>query len=77
MEIMNFPKILWILTRIPGKPFKVVRNSGIPQYFESTGFEILPKLLLSFLEILRFLGTQFSVVHKGVWIFSGKGKREL
>ena len=57
---MNFPKILWILNEIPGKPFKVLQNSGIPQDFESAGFRILQKLLFSFLEILKFLGTQFS-----------------
>ena len=53
------------LTGIPGKPFKILQNSGIPQEFESAGFGILHKLLLSFLEILKFLGTQFSVVHRG------------
>ena len=53
------------LTGIPGKPFKVLRNSGIPQDFESAGSGILQKLQLSFLEILKFLGTQFSVVHGG------------
>ena len=42
-----------------------------PQDSESAGFGILYKLLLPFLEILQFLGTQFSVVHR-VWIFSGK-----
>ena len=36
---MNIPKIVLILTRIPGKPFKVLRNSGIPQDLESAGFE--------------------------------------
>ena len=41
---------------------KVLQNSGIPQDFESG---ILHKLLLSFLEILKFLGTQFSVVNVG------------
>ena len=61
----NFTKILWILTRIPGKPFKILQNSGIPQASESAGFQILYKLLLPFLEILKFLGTQFSVVDGG------------
>ena len=42
-----------------------LRNSGIPQHFESDGSGILQKLQLSFLEILKFLGTQFSVVHRG------------
>ena len=32
---MNFPKILQILTKIPGKQSKVLQNSGIPQDFES------------------------------------------
>ena len=53
-----------ILTGIPGNSFKVLQNSGIPQDFESAGFGILHRLLLSFLEILKFLGTQFSVVHR-------------
>ena len=66
----NFPKILQILTGIPGKPFKFLRNSGIFQDFESAGSGILQKLQLSFLEILKILGTQFSVVHGG-GIFSG------
>ena len=43
--------------------------SGIPQDFESARFGILNKLPLSFLEILKFMGTQFSVVHGGVDIF--------
>ena len=65
---MNSPKFFeffLILTGIPGNSFKVLQNSGISQDFESAGFGILQKLLLSFLEILTFLGTQFSVVHKG------------
>ena len=48
-----------------------MRNSGIPQDFESAGSGILQKLQLSFLEILKFLGAQFSVVQGGGWIFSG------
>ena len=44
---------------------KFLRNFGIPQDFESAGSGILQKLQLSFLEILKFLGTQFSVVHRG------------
>ena len=63
---MNISKILLILTGIPGKPFKVLRNSGIPQDFESEGFGILHKLPLYFLEILKFVGTQFSVAHRGL-----------
>ena len=62
---MNFPKILGILTGIPGKPFKILQNSEIPQDSKSAGFGILHKLLLSFLEILKFLGIQFSVVNRG------------
>ena len=42
-----------------------MQNSGIPQDFESAGSGILQKLQLSFLEILKFLGTQFGVVHGG------------
>ena len=33
----NFRQILYILTGIPGKPFKFLQNSGIPQDFESAG----------------------------------------
>ena len=62
---MNFTKIFWILIGIPGKPFKVLQNSGFRRDFESAGFGILHKLLLPFLEILKFLGTQFNVVHTG------------
>ena len=51
----NTPKILQILTGIPEKPFTFLRNSGIPQDFESVGSGILQKLKLSFLEILKFL----------------------
>ena len=47
------------------KTIQNLQNSGIPQDFELAGFRILHKLLLSFLEILKFLGTQFSVVHGG------------
>ena len=62
---MNFPQIIGILTGLRGNSFKVLQNSGIPQDLESAGFGILHKLLLLFLEILKFLGTQFSVVHWG------------
>ena len=34
-KFTNFPQILQFLTGIPGKPFKFLQNSGIPQYFES------------------------------------------
>ena len=54
-----------IKTGIPGKPFKFLQISGIPQDFESAGSGILQKLQFSFLEILKFLGTQFGVVHGG------------
>ena len=64
-EFREFPQIFGILTRIPGRSFKVLQNSGIPEDFESAGFGILHKLLLPFLEILKFLGTQFSVIHRG------------
>ena len=68
---MNFLHIFGILTGIPGNSFKVLQNSGIPEDFESAGFEILHKLPLSSLEIVEFFGTQVSVVHRVVWIFSG------
>ena len=58
---MNFPQLFGILT---GISFKVLRNSGIPQDFESVGFGILHKLLLYFLEIMKFFGNQFGVVHR-------------
>ena len=67
---MNFPQIFGILAGIPGNPFKVLQNSGIPEDFESAGLGILHKLLLSFLEILKFLGAQFNVVHGG-WGWGG------
>ena len=70
---MNSPQIFGIFTGIPGNSFKVLQNSGISQDFESAGFGIVHKLLPS-LEILKFLGTQFSVVHRGgvdiFWIFT-------
>ena len=44
---------------------EVLQYSEIPQDFESAWFGILHKLPLSFLEILKFLGTQFIVVHGG------------
>ena len=62
---MNLPQIFGILTGIPGNSFKVLQNSGTSQDFESEEFGILHKLLLCFLEILKFLGTQFDVVHGG------------
>ena len=55
-----------------------MQNSGIPQDFESAGSGILLKLQLSFLEILKVLGTQVSVVHGGGgWIFSGIAQYEF
>ena len=64
---MNFSEMLWILTGIPRKPFTILQNSGIPQDFESAGFGFLQTVLLycPSLEILKFLDTQFSVVHGG------------
>ena len=47
------------------KIIQSLENCGIPQYLESATFGIQQKLLLSFLEILKFLSTQFSVVHRG------------
>ena len=47
------------------KTIEFFRNSGIPQDFESAGSGILQKLQLSFMEILKFLGTLFSVVRWG------------
>ena len=58
-------KFCKFLAGIPLKPFKFLRNSGIPQDFELVDSGILEKLQLSFLEILKFLGTQFDVVHRG------------
>ena len=49
----------------PRKSFQVLRNSGILQDFQSVGAGMLQKLLLSFLEILKFLRTQFSVLDRG------------
>ena len=45
LEFHEFPRNLWILTRIPEKSFKILQISGIPQDFESAGFGILHKLL--------------------------------
>ena len=45
---MNFSEILWILTGIPGKPFTVLQNSGIPQDFESVGFGFLQTIVLQY-----------------------------
>ena len=59
---INIPQILSILIGIPGKLFKFLQNSGNPQDFESVGSGILQKLQLSFLEILKFPGTQFGVI---------------
>ena len=62
---MNFPQIFGILTGILGNSFKVLQNSALPQDSESAELGILHKLLLSFLEILKVLDAQFSVVHGG------------
>ena len=65
------------LTGIPrispkGKTIQNLAKLWNSQDSESAGLEILYKLLLPFLEILKFLSTRFSVVHKeGVWVFSG------
>ena len=69
--MINFPQIVKILTEIPGEPFKVLWNFEIPQDFEPEGSGILQKLQLSFFKVLKFLGTQFSVIHRegGVDIF--------
>ena len=65
------------MTGIPEKPFKVMRNFGISQDFESVGFEILQKLLLSFLEIMKFLGTNLMLFIEGVWTFSRTAQYQL
>ena len=71
------------MTGISGKPIKILQNSGILQDFESIGSRILQKLQLSFLEMLKFLGIQFGVVHgggggeEGGGIFSGKAQSRL
>ena len=61
----TFPKNFVNFDWISSKTYKTLRNSGIPKDVESAVFGMLHKLLLSFLEILKFLGTQFSVVHRG------------
>ena len=72
LEFHEFPlKFCLFLIGIPAKPFKLLQNSGIPQDFDSAVFGILHKLPLSFLEILKFLGVQFSVAHGGGGVFSG------
>ena len=50
------------------KPFKVLQSFRIPQDLESARFGILQQLLLSFLEILKIISTQFSVVKEGVCV---------
>ena len=68
----NFPQILQILSGIPGKPFKFLQNSGIPQHFESAGLWNPAKTAVVLLGNPDVLGTQFCVVHRGAgWIFSG------
>ena len=73
MEIHELPRNFANFDRNSRKTVQVLQNSGIPQDFESAGFGILQKLLLSSLEILKFLGIQFSVAHRGGGgkIFSG------
>ena len=62
LEIHEFPPNFVNFNR---NSRKTIQSLGIPQDFESAVFGILQKLLLSFLEILNFLGIQFSVVHGG------------
>ena len=50
------------------KTIQNLAKSGIPKDFESARFGILDKLLLSFLEIRKFSGTQFSGVHRRVGV---------
>ena len=72
MEIHEFPQAFVNFDRNSKKTIQILQNSGIPQDCETAGIGILEKLLLFFLEILKFLGTQFSAVHRGEgWIFSG------
>ena len=52
------------MTGVLGKLFKVLQNSGIPLDLESAAFGMLHELPLYFLDIMKFLGTQFSVVHR-------------
>ena len=54
LKIHEIPQILCILTRIPQKPFKVLHILELPNILKSAVFGILQKLLLSFLEILKF-----------------------
>ena len=69
-EIHKFPTNFVNFNWNSRKAIQFFRNSGIPQKFESAGSEILQKLQFSFLEILKFLGTQFSVIlRRGVDIF--------
>ena len=63
VSLTGIPWILWIWSEFQQN--QNWQNSGIPQDFESAGFGILYKLPLSFLDIMKFLGTQFSVVHLG------------
>ena len=63
--LCKFHPNFWNFDQNSRKFIEVLQKSGIPQNFESAGSGILHKLLLSILEILKFLGTQFSVVHWG------------
>ena len=71
LEIHKFPQNFVNFNWNSRKTIQIFAKSGIPQarFWISRFWN--PKLQLSFLEILKFLGTQFSVVHRGVWIFSG------
>ena len=67
---MNFPQNFLNFDRNSGKTIQNLAKFWNSQEFESAGFGILHKLLLSFLEILKFLGTHFSVVY---WRGGGGG----
>ena len=74
-------KSFLILTGIPGKTIQVLRNSGIPQDFESAGFGILHKLPLYFVEILKLLGTPLEKIDQRqmmvYWWFSAGNSKVL
>ena len=63
LEIRKFPQIFMNFNWNSRKTIQILRNSGIPQDFELAGSGILQKLQLSFLEILKILGTQLSIIH--------------
>ena len=60
------PKFCEFLPEFDENHSEILQNSEIPQDLESVRFGILQKLLLSFLEILKVLSTEFSVVRRGV-----------